>query len=393
MEDTNTDFAKMFEDSVTVQNEMKPGDKVEAEVVRITDKWIFLDLGGKSEGCLEAEELRDKEGNLRISEGDSVQAWFLRMEEGEMIFTTKMSGSAAKSHLQEAYRSGVPVEGAVQKEIKGGFEVMIAGGVRAFCPYSQISLRRVDDPEKIIGSELSFRIIEYKENGRNIIVSHRRILEEERAKQKEELRETLEKGQHVTGTITSVQKFGAFVDIGGIEGLIPASEISYEHVSDIHSVLEAGEQVEVSIMKLDWDNERFSFSLKDTLADPWDNLDLQEGSCVQGEVVRLADFGAFVNLSPGIDGLIHISKLGAGRRVNHPREVVKPGDIIEVCVDSTDQENRRVSLSIPSPAEEQKQEDKPEAAERDTYNKYKKKTKESEESMGTLGDLLKDKLD
>ncbi|MFO7760040.1 MAG: 30S ribosomal protein S1 [Thermodesulfobacteriota bacterium] len=393
MEDKADSFAEMFEDSTVVQDNLKPGDKVEAVIARITDKWIFLDLGAKSEGCLEAEELKDKEANLQVREGDSVSAWFLRMEDGEMVFTTRMSGSASRSHLQEVYKSGIPVEGVIKKEIKGGFEVMIAGAVRAFCPYSQVSLRRVDNPENFVNSEFTFRIIEYKENGRNIILSHRRILEEEQARQKEKLKEVLEKGQQVTGTITSVQQFGAFVDIGGIEGLIPASEISWEYLSDIHAALEVGQQVEVTIMKLDWENDRFSFSLKDTLPDPWNSLTLQEGTCLEGKVVRLVDFGVFVNLSPGIDGLVHISKLGAGRRINHPREVVKTGDSLEVCLDSIDLENRRISLSLPNPAEDQKQEEKPEAAEKEIYKKYKKKSGKSGETMGTLGDILKDKLD
>ncbi len=393
MEETNNSFAEMFEGETPAADHFKPGDKVEAEIVRITDRWIFLDLGGKSEGCLEAEELKDRDGNLQAAEGDSIRAWFLRMENGEMIFTTRMSGSASKAHLLEAFQSGVPVEGVIKKEVKGGFEVMIAGGVRAFCPYSQIALRRVEDTESYVGGELSFQIIEYKENGRNIILSRRHILEEEKAKQKEELRQTLEKGQRITGTVTSIRKFGAFVDIGGVEGLIPASEISHDHVTDIHSALEVGQRVEVAVMKLDWENDRFSFSLKDTLPDPWDNLTFQEGSCLEGRVVRLADFGAFVNLAPGIDGLIHISKLGAGRRINHPREVVKTDDLLEVCIDGIDRENKRISLSLPNPAEEQKQESKPEQAEKEMYKKYQQKTKKEKESMGTLGDLLKDKFD
>ena len=214
------------------------------------------------------------------------------------------------------------MEGTITKEIKGGFEVKIAGSTRAFCPYSQVSLRKTSDNEQYIDQQLSFKIIEYKENGKNIIVSHRKILEEQRAVQKEELKETLEVGQTVSGVITSIRDFGAFVDIDGIEGLIPISEIGWGRVTDIRASLDEGQQVEVAVKKLDWENDRFSFSLRDTLPDPWDSCTLQEGTTMTGTVARLTTFGAFVTLVPGIDGLIHISNLGGGRRINHPREVV-----------------------------------------------------------------------
>ncbi|MBC8317360.1 MAG: 30S ribosomal protein S1 [Desulfobulbaceae bacterium] len=402
MSENGASFADLLEESLTDSKQLEPGQKIQTEIVRISGSWIFIDLGGKSEGSLSAEELRDKEGNLSVKEGDSIEVYFLGVERNEKIFTTKIGGAASKAHLEEAYRSGVPVEGTIKKEVKGGYEVNIAGNVRAFCPYSQLDIKRAEEPEQYLDQSFSFQIIEYKENGRNIIVSRRAILEEERQELKEKMRETLEVGQVVKGTITSLRDFGAFVDIGGLEGLIPISEISYGRISDIHSALEEGQQVEVSIMKLDWDNDRFSFSLKETLPDPWDTSELKEGTVLTGTVARLMNFGAFVTLSPGIDGLVHISNLGAGRRINHPREVVKEGDILEVRITSIDLDNKRISLSLPEqeteddPAEKRKSTKKGKYPQDDNRNEFKKFQKQEAgkegSSMGTLGDLLKAKM-
>lgn len=403
MSENGASFADLLEASFTDSKQLEPGQKVQAEIVRISGGWIFIDLGGKSEGSISTEELRDNEGNLSVKEGDTIEVYFLGVERNEKIFTTKIGGAASKAHLEEAYRSGVPVEGTIKKEVKGGYEVSIAGNVRAFCPYSQLDIKRAGEPEQYLDQLFSFQIIEYKENGRNIIVSRRAILEEERQELKEKMRETLEVGQTVKGTITSIRDFGAFVDIGGLEGLIPISEISYGRISDIHSALEEGQQVEVAIMKLDWENDRFSFSLKETLPDPWDTCQLQEGTILTGTVARLMDFGAFVTLAPGIDGLVHISNLGAGRRINHPREVVKEGDGLEVRITSIDLENKRISLSLP----EQETEDKPTGKmksgkqrrgaqddNRDEFKKFQKQAASKEtRPMGTLGDLLKAKMD
>lgn len=396
-------FAELFNENESTGEKLTPGEKVTAEVVRLSKEWVFLDLGGKSEGALAVAEVVDDEGNPTVKEGDRMEVYFLGVERNEKIFTIKIGGIAAKAHLEEAFHGGIPVQGTVQKEIKGGFEVKIAGNVRAFCPYSQVSLRRAADPSVFIGQELAFKIIEYRENGRNIIVSHRKILEEERAEQRASLEQTLEIGQVVQGTITSVRKFGAFVDIGGVEGLIPISEISWDHITDIHSRVEEGQMVEVTVKKLDWQNDRFSFSLKDTLPDPWSTCTLQEGTVVTGTVARLADFGAFVTLAPGIDGLLHISNLGGGRRINHPREVVREGESVEVRIDAIDSEQKRISLALAQPVEEEAEtrkkrgrKDKKDGNElREEFQRFQEKRGSGGKttSMGTLGDLLKKKLE
>jgi len=385
-------FADLMAQEDSGPERYEPGQQVEATVVRIGKSWVFIDLGGKSEGSLDKGEFVNKEGEISIKEGDTIQAYFLSVERNEMLFTTKMSGTAARAHLEDAFESGIPLEGFVVKEVKGGYEVKVAGSARAFCPFSQTGLRREQSDEDFLETHQSFKIIEYKENGRNIIVSRRALIEEEQRKKKEALRETLEVGMTVTGTVTSIRDFGAFVDIGGLEGLLPVSEIGWGRVEDIRGPLHEGQQVEVAVKKLDWDADRFSFSLKDTLPDPWETVleVLSVGSTVNGRVARLTDFGAFVTLKEGIDGLLHISNLGQGKRIHHPREVVEVGQTVEVKIEGIDIDNRRISLIIEGANKGTGDGQKSEKPPADDYKEYVGKTsKSSPESMGTLGDLLK----
>jgi small subunit ribosomal protein S1 len=382
-------FAELFERSATKTGRLEPGEKVEARILKISAEWVFLDTGRKGEGVLDKKELLDADGNLTVKEGDVITAWFLSSSNNEMRFTTRLgTGAAGSAQLEEAWRNAIPVEGFVEKVIKGGYEVKIGGSVRAFCPFSQISLGRVEDNAQFVGQHLPFRITEYGENGRNIVVSHRALLEEERMRQREKLRETLSEGMTVRGTVTSIREFGAFVAVDGVEGLIPISEIGWGRVEEIGDVLSVGQAVEVVIKRLDWANDRISFSLKETLADPWGRVVEQYpvGSYQKGVVARLAPFGAFVTLGAGVDGLIHISRLAAGKRINHPREVVKEGERVEVKIEAVDRENRRLSLSLAELGREEE-----EAAE--TMEIYRKGAEEGPKGLGTLGDLLKKKME
>ncbi len=380
-------FAEQFEKSFKKQDRLEPGQMVEAVIVKITADWIFLDLGGKGEGYLDKKEMLDEAGNLAVKEGDRISAFFLSSESNEMHFTTKIgSGPEGHARLEDAWRNGIPVEGTVMKEVKGGFEVKIAGSTRAFCPFSQTGMRREESKTDVIGKSLSFKITEYGEKGRNIVVSRRAILDEEQRSKKQLLKETLQEGMKVRGTVTSLQAFGAFVDIGGLEGLIPIAEIAWGRTENIGDVLSVGREVEVIVKKLDWEKGRFSFSLKDALPDPWERVakDCPVGSYHTGKVARLAPFGAFVTLGAGVDGLIHISKLAAGRRISHPREVLKEGQTIEVKVEAVDPESRRLSLSLAEISREEE-----EAA--DTLKNYQQRAAEPQ-NMGTLGDLLREKM-
>jgi len=401
MTDDDKSFAEMFQETAASTKErLRPGQKIEATVVRIAKEWIFLDLGAKSEGAVAKNEFTDAEGNLTVAEGDRVQVYFLSEKNNERLFTAKVSGGAVAGHLDEACQSGIPVEGTVTGETKGGFEVRFSGSVRAFCPFSQMAMRHIENAEEYIGKKFAFRVTKYGEHGKNIVVSRRALLEEERAQQKEALQETLAIGQTVKGVITSIRDFGAFVDIGGIEGLIPVSEIAWGRIEDIHERISVGQEVTVTVLKLEWDKDRYSFSLKDSLPNPWEGISgiFPEGSVVTGKVVRLTEFGAFVSLAPGIDGLVHISKLGAGRRISHPREVVQVGDALEVKIDSVDSEKKRLSLSLPLPAKGEggetskaggkKDKGTTEGESRDDFRQYIAEKKKDSEPMATFADLF-----
>jgi small subunit ribosomal protein S1 len=387
-ENDGENFAELFEKSAKQSNWLEPGQKLTARVLTVSAEWIFIDTGQKGEGVVDRKEFLDLDGNVTVKVGDSISAYFISSNHGEMRFTTRLGGGASGSaQLEDAWRSGVPVEGVVEKEIKGGFEIKLGGTARAFCPFSQVALRRLDTTEALIGTRLTFRITDYAENGRNIVVSRRSLLEEEQRRLKDEAQAGIKEGMIVTGTIISLQDFGAFVDIGGLEGLIPISEIGWSRVKDVRDVLSVGQQVQVVVKHIDREKDRISLSLKDTLTDPWDLVAQQypEGSFHTGSISRLAPFGAFVTLASGVDGLLHISKLGAGKRINHPREVVKEGEIVEVKIESFDRASRRLSLALAGIARAADEEES-------TLAEYRRQAAAAPAGMGTLGDLLQAKM-
>jgi small subunit ribosomal protein S1 len=383
-------FAALLDETFVAPVRYEPGQKVAARVIKVTAEWIFLDLGRKGEGILAAKELADESGNVAVKEGDSLASYFVSSDGSEMLFTTRMAGGAAGSaHLEEAWRTGIPVDGQVVKEVKGGFEVRLAGGVRAFCPFSQMGASRARDAAEPVGKRVPFRITQYDEKGRNIVVSNRVLVEEEEQRKREESMATLTEGMVVRGKVTSVRDFGAFVDIGPIEGLLPVSEIGWERVEDIREVLSPGQEVEVAITRLDWANKRFTFSLKKTLADPWEAASQRfpAGSRHVGKVVRLTAFGAFVSLGGGIDGLLHISRLGGGKRIKSVGEAVSVGQEIEVKVESVDAAQHRVALSLPGSVAGESS-----GGEEEDYRKYLEPAS-SPPPVGALGEALRAKFE
>ncbi|MBW2544675.1 MAG: S1 RNA-binding domain-containing protein [Deltaproteobacteria bacterium] len=361
-------FEELLKESTAETGWLEPGQRVEAKIVDIGSDWVFLGLGGKSEGSIDKKELLDENGDFTLKVGDTVTAYFLSSRHNEKLFTTRItSGEAGRNFLEHA-------------------SIKIAGDTMAFCPYSQMGLRRVEDSSEYVGNRLSFIITEYSEDGRNIILSNRAILEEELRAKREVLKEQLREGMKVTGTIASIQDFGAFVDIGGIQGLLPISEIGWARVDNINDTLSIGQELELVILNLDWERDRVALSLKATLPDPWDRVEgkYPAGSSHPGTVARLTKFGAFVTLEGGVDGLIHISKLGGGKRINHPREVLEQGQALEVTVESVDPEKRRISLAL-----EHEEKGNDESGTTDDYRLY---LQNAPTSMGTIGDILKDKL-
>lgn len=379
-------FAELLAETQLERERFDRGQRVQGVVVQITPEWVFLDMGGKSEGVIDRKEFLDESGNFTLQVGDTVWAYYLATRNNERVFTTRITGGqAARNFLQEAYQNAIPVEGTVEREVKGGFEIRVAGGLRGFCPFSHMELHRVADPSGFSGQRLQFRIIEYAEGGRRLVLSRRALLEEERARRKEQLREVLREGMIVNGKVVSLRDFGAFVDLGGVQGLLPVSEISWERVQQLRDHLSVGQELQVSILQLDWDRDRITLSLKQTLPDPWEKVleRYPEGSRHTGKVVRLAAFGAFVSLEPGLDGLVHVSRLGAGKRVNHPREVLSQGQEVAVKVESLDVERKRISLALVDA------EDKEEEFPSQSLENYKQKPSGS---PVTFGDLLREKL-
>jgi small subunit ribosomal protein S1 len=382
-------FQDLLEKTYSEPPRLEPGEQVAAKITGITSEFIFLDLGQKGEGCLDKKEFQDADGHLTVREGDTIQAYFVGTRDNEMVFATRIGGGAVdQAQMEDAWRNGIPVEGTVENEVKGGFSVRIAGGFRGFCPYSQLGNALAESREEPVGKHLLFRITKYDGSGRNIVLSHRVLMEEKRREEMESLKGTLREGMTVKGTITSVREFGAFVSVGPIRGLLPVSEVGWDRGGDIRETLAPGQEIEVAVISLDWEKERFSFSLKKTLKDPWDRVEgkYPAGSRHVGNVSRLTAFGAFVSLEPGVDGLLHISKLGGGRRIRHPGEAVKEGEEVGVLVESVDRGKRRISLAL-----QEDEAGKGHASDSEEYRQYFQK--EAPPPLGSLGEALKAKLE
>jgi small subunit ribosomal protein S1 len=341
-------FAAMLDKS-SMSERLYPGQKVKATVVSISGDLVYIDLGGKSEGAIDLAEFIDEHGVPCVREGDNIEAFFVTVQDGGMKLTTLIGGySALTLHsISDAYEAGVPVNGEVKREIKGGFEVSV-GGVRCFCPFSHIDLKGGREGNGYLGRTFPFKVLEYGEEGKKIVLSRRVLLEQEKQTKIEKLKESLTVGMDVTAKVKSIQNFGAFVDLGGIDGLIPVSEISWDRSVNPGDILSVGQDITTKVISLDWENNRLALSLKAGQPDPWVSAaeKYPVDSRVSGTIVRLAPFGAFVRIEPGIEGLIHISNLGAGRRINHPKEVVQAGQLVEVYVLSVDPQNRKLALSM-----------------------------------------------
>jgi small subunit ribosomal protein S1 len=355
------DFASMlaaFEGPATKKDRRpKVGDLVRGKVISIGKDSVFVDLGGKAEGVLSRDQVVDADGNtLKVKPGDEVEARVTADAGGVLELRVKLGrGPEARAELVTAADMGIPVDGTVTEVVKGGLSVDVAG-VRGFVPASQIDNRFVEDLTGYVGQKLTFRITRYEPGPRgNLVLSRRALLEEEQAKRAEVTRKNLVPGAVLRGTVTRLQPFGAFVDLGGIEGMVHISELGYARVEKPEDVLAVGQEVQVVVLKLEnvtdkkgRPQERIALSLKALASDPWTEATstLAEGTRLKGIVTRLQPFGAFVEIAPGVEGLVHISELGAGRRINHPKEVVQVGQPVEAVVLSIDPQARRLSLSM-----------------------------------------------
>jgi len=342
----NADFAALFAESEQQKpGKLRVGQKIPARVAHLGAEVAFLDLGGKGEGIIDLRELRNEKGDLLVHAGETLEGYVLSVTEGNVVVTRSVPKGAGREMLQQALDSKIPIEGLVTGQNKGGLEVDL-GGMRGFVPASQVDIRFVEDQSQFVGQRLKFRVAEIR--GGNAILSRRALLEEERAAQAAELRKRLEVGAQLEGTVTSVRDFGAFVDLGGLEGLVHVSELSHARVAHAQDVIQPGQRVKVQVLRIEKDDklhEKIALSLRALEQDPWDAArpQLKEGARLQGKVARLQPFGAFVELFPGVDGLVHVSAL-SDRHLQHPREVVKEGETIWVQVESVDDAQRRIAL-------------------------------------------------
>jgi small subunit ribosomal protein S1 len=340
------DFAAMFEASLQAKR-IGRGQTIEGTIVAIGPEVALVDVGSKGEAAIEIAELKDADGNLEVAVGDRIQATVVSTVGGLTLSRKLVRGAATQRQLEEAYRTGLPVEGKVEKAVKGGYEVRLAGQ-RGFCPFSQIDIVRTEPPAHE-GRVYSFRIIEYKEGGRNLVVSRRALLEEEQRVSAAELRRSLAVGAVITGRVTSVRDFGAFVDLGGgVQGLLHVSEMGWSRVQDTSQVVKAGDQITVKVLRLDEGQQKISLGLKQLTADPWSKvLDTYEvGQVVSGRVTRVAEFGAFVELEPGVEALAHVSTFAPTGRSEEWSKTVAAGTTAAVEILSIDLDKKRIGVAL-----------------------------------------------
>lgn len=387
-------------DALNASVEVKPGDIVEGVVLTFdADKNVVVGLDTGHEGYIPLRELstsRVTDPTEEVEVDERIRVTVLRVvsdkEQGSFVLSKKrVDQREVWNELQEKFDNGETVEAEVNRVVKGGVTVDL--GVRGFVPASQLDTRFVRDLSQFEGNTYEFKIIEIDPQNRQLILSRRELIESEEAGKREEALANLEEGSTVTGTVVRLTNFGAFIDLGGIDGLVHISEISHEHVEHPEDKLNVGEEVEVKVLNIDENRDRVSLSIKALLDGPWDNVDTDyaAGTVVKGLVKRIVDFGAFVELKPGVEGLVHISEM-AHRHVETPHEIVRENEEVEVQVLSVDQNEQRVSLSIKALEEAPERIEQPKKQEPRAEVRQPQLRDDEDDAAFTIGDQLGDQL-
>ncbi|MBK5097090.1 MAG: 30S ribosomal protein S1, partial [Gemmatimonadetes bacterium] len=334
----------MYEDTL---HDIVEGEIVKATVLRKTDNAVILDVGFKSEGSVPLEEFRDPDA---IQDGDEVEVFLESLEDSEgVVVLSKKKADFLRvwEKIKDAFDNDRPVPGVLKRKIKGGVTVDLMG-VDAFLPGSQIALRRVPNVDDLIGQEYDFMILKLNKRRRNIVVSRRVILESERAGKRELLKTELEVGQVRKGVVKNITDFGAFIDLGGMDGLLHITDMSWGRIGHPSEITNIGEELEVKILDIDWDRERISLGLKQLMAYPWEDVAAKYpvGSRVRGRVVSITNYGAFIELEKGVEGLVHISEMSWTRNVRHPSQLLSISDEIQCVVLRVDEEEKKISLGM-----------------------------------------------
>ncbi|HEX4560786.1 MAG TPA: 30S ribosomal protein S1 [Gemmatimonadales bacterium] len=341
------DIAKMTELYEGTLSNIEEGEIVKSKVLRVTDAAVILDVGFKSEGAVAIDEFKDPKS---LKEGDIVEVFLEHLEdqEGAVVLSKKKADfMRVWEKIREAHEKDEAVKGTLIKKIKGGVVVDLMG-VDAFLPGSQIALRRVPNIDELLGQSFEFKIIKLNKRRRNIVVSRRVLLEAERRTKRDVLMKELQVGQVRKGVVKNITDFGAFIDLGGVDGLLHITDMSYGRVSHPSEMVQIGQELEVKILDIDWERERISLGLKQLQSYPWQNVAAKYpvGTRVQGKVVSITNYGAFVELEPGIEGLVHISEMSWTRNVRHPSKVVSIGESIEAVVLKVDETEEKISLGM-----------------------------------------------
>ena len=335
----NPDFGDLEEGSIT-----------KGEIVRVDDDNVLVDVNLKSEGQIPASEFRDAAGNMTVSVGDRVDVYVVR--KNEMEGTITLSFEKAKrmqvfDQLEDVQENNRVIKGHIVRRIKGGYTVDI-GGVEAFLPGSHVDLRPVPDMDALVNQEFEFRVLKINRRRSNVIVSRRVLLEEERDSKRQDLLRTLEEGQIVHGKAKNITEYGVFVDLGGLDGLLHITDMSWKRIRHPKEMITMGQDLTLKVLSFDRENNKVSLGLKQLVPDPWQDISARfpEGKKVTGKVTNLVDYGAFVELEPGVEGLVHISEMSWTRKLRHPSQMVHTGDEVEVVILGVDGEKKRISLGM-----------------------------------------------
>ena len=339
-------FQELYEESL---KSIKEGEVVRGNIIQVTDDYVMVDIGYKSEGQIRISEFTDEEGEVTAKVGDQVDVLleYHEDENGEIVLSKeKATKIKVWDEISKIYKDDGVIEGRIVSKVKGGLSVDI--GVQAFLPGSQVDLRPVRNLDSLIGKQCQFKILKYNKKRRNVVLSRRVLLEKEREELKSDTLDRLEEGKILKGVVKNITEYGVFVDLGGIDGLLHITDMSWGRVGHPSEMCSIGDSIKVMVLNFDPEKERVSLGLKQLTDDPWSSVDTRypEGGRVTGRVVSLTDYGAFVELEPGIEGLIHVSEMSWTAKVRHPSKVVSVGDIVEAVVLNLNKENKRISLGM-----------------------------------------------
>jgi small subunit ribosomal protein S1 len=344
-------FASLFEASIAEGDLGREGEIVTGIVVQVGRDSVVVDIGGKSEGVISRNEFAGPSGEISVKAGDKVDVYIESRENDDGLVTlSKEKADKMKvwDEISSACERDELIEGTISQRVKGGLSVTIRGGVKAFLPGSQVDLRPIRNLDKLIGQTYQFKVIKFNKKRGNIVLSRRVLLEKERDEMKAKTLETLQEGMTVKGTIKNITEYGAFVDLGGIDGLLHITDMSWGRVNHPSEVFQVGDEVMVKVLKYNAETERVSLGLKQTQEDPWNHAEeaYPPGKRVRGKIMSVTDYGAFVELEPGVEGLIHVSEMSWTKKVKHPSKLVEPGQEIECQVLEVDAKAKRISLGL-----------------------------------------------